>query len=47
MTREARWLVLFLCLLLAAFVAEHIVLFVLNDRHPLTLDACPAPRRTP
>ena len=41
MTREARWLVAFLCLIVAAFVAEHIFVFILNDRNPQTLEACP------
>lgn len=41
MSREAKWLVAFLCVIVAAFVAEHIVIFYLNDRSPMTIDPNP------
>lgn len=42
MSREAKWLVGFLCVIVAAFVAEHIAIFYLNDRYPaMTVDPAP------
>ncbi len=44
MTRAEKWMVAFLCLIVAAFVAEHIVIFYLNATNPMTLEACPVPK---
>lgn len=45
MSREAKWLVGFLCLVIAAFVTEHIVIFYLNARYPaMTIDPAPVCR---
>ncbi len=46
MTRAERNLVAFLCLLVAAFTAEHILIFWLSahDTRPL-VDACPVARK--
>lgn len=43
MTRAEKWMVGFLCLIVAAFVAEHIVIFYLNMTDPMVLEACPQP----
>lgn len=45
MTRGEKLLTLFLALLVAAFTAEHIILFVDFQRHPPQLvEACPVPK---